>query len=258
MSAELSATVQRRRDVTGTHNLRDVGGYPTSDGETRWGRLFRSDALHLLDDSGRLALRELGVRSIVDLRGDVERTASPSAIDGLGIRMHHLPIFDDAAPDAQVVVTASLAPLYDHIVDERGAQLAEAVRVIARAGDDEAVLVHCTAGKDRTGLVVALALAAVGVERDDIVADYAATAENLRGEWTDRMLERVAEMGAELTPGMVEIVSLSPAPVMAALLERIDREHGSAADYLVAQGLDPADLDRLSASLIAANQGGTP
>ncbi|WP_221583600.1 tyrosine-protein phosphatase [Microbacterium sp. G2-8] len=251
MSVDLTSAPERRHVVPGVYNLRDTGGYRAGERTSRWGRLFRSDALHRLDAQGRDLLESLRIRHVVDLRGATERTQSPSAVDGLALQVRHLPIFDDAAPDAQAMTRSGLAPVYDHIVDDRGPQLVAAIRVIAEAADDEAVLVHCTAGKDRTGLVVGLALAAAGVERDEVVADYAATAENLRGEWTNAILERVVAGGVELTPDLIELVSQSPAPVMETLLARIDREHGTASGYLRAHGLTTAELDRLTDTLTA-------
>ena len=195
------------------------------------------------------------VAHIIDLRGGDERATAPSAVDGLEVTVHHLPVFDDADPAAQATTHVGLVPVYDHIVDERGAQQllgvsVDAIRVIIAADDDDAVLVHCTAGKDRTGLVVAFALAAAGVDRDDVVADYAATAENLRGEWSDAMTAVFEQRGIELTAGMVELITESPAEVLEALLERIDREHGSISAYLLAHGLTPTELERLTAVII--------
>ncbi|HCM51314.1 MAG TPA: protein-tyrosine-phosphatase, partial [Microbacterium sp.] len=174
--AATAAPRERRHAVAGLYNLRDTGGYRAAGGTSRWGKLLRSDALHRIDATGRDRLAEIGVAHIIDLRGGDERATAPSAVDGLEVTVHHLPVFDDADPAAQATTHVGLVPVYDHIVDERGAQLVDAIRVIIAADDDDAVLVHCTAGKDRTGLVVAFALAAAGVDRDDVVADYAATA----------------------------------------------------------------------------------
>ncbi len=249
MSAVQTGT--RRYEASGVYNLRDTGGYRAGAARSRWGKLFRSDALHLLDDEGRMLLADLGIAHIVDLRGSDELRSAPSAVAGLEAQTHHLPVFDEAAPAAQLDMNLGLAPVYDHMVDERGAQLASAVRVIADAADDEAVLVHCTAGKDRTGLVIAFALSAAGVDRDEVVADYAQTEQNLRGEWAERMLAQFAAGGAELSDEVVELVSASPAPVIAALLDRIDREYGSVRDYLLAQGMTADELDRVRAALVA-------
>ncbi|MCT1639899.1 tyrosine-protein phosphatase [Dietzia cinnamea] len=248
--AATAAPRERRHAVAGLYNLRDTGGYRAAGGTSRWGKLLRSDALHRIDATGRDRLAEIGVAHIIDLRGGDERATAPSAVDGLEVTVHHLPVFDDADPAAQATTHVGLVPVYDHIVDERGAQLVDAIRVIIAADDDDAVLVHCTAGKDRTGLVVAFALAAAGVDRDDVVADYAATAENLRGEWSDAMTAVFEQRGIELTAGMVELITESPAEVLEALLERIDREHGSISAYLLAHGLTPTELERLTAVLI--------
>ena len=248
--AATAAPRERRHAVAGLYNLRDTGGYRAAGGTSRWGKLLRSDALHRIDATGRDRLAEIGVAHIIDLRGGDERATAPSAVDGLEVTVHHLPVFDDADPAAQATTHVGLVPVYDHIVDERGAQLVDAIRVISAADDDVAVLVHCTAGKDRTGLVVAFALAAAGVDRDDVVADYAATAENLRGEWSDAMTAVFEQRGIELTAGMVELITESPAEVLEALLERIDREHGSISAYLLAHGLTPTELERLTAVII--------
>jgi protein-tyrosine phosphatase len=248
--AATAAPRERRHAVAGLYNLRDTGGYRAAGGTSRWGKLLRSDALHRIDATGRDRLAEIGVAHIIDLRGGDERATAPSAVDGLEVTVHHLPVFDDADPAAQATTHVGLVPVYDHIVDERGAQLVDAIRVIIAADDDDAVLVHCTAGKDRTGLVVAFSLAAAGVDRDDVVADYAATAENLRGEWSDAMTAVFEQRGIELTAGMVELITESPAEVLEALLERIDREHGSISAYLLAHGLTPTELERLTAVII--------
>ena len=113
------------------------------------------------------------------------------------------------------------------------------------------MLVHCPAGKDRTGLVVAFALLAAGVDRVEAVADYAQTEDNLRGEWADGMLALVTSHGEEPTPAIVELMTASPAPMLEALLDRIDAEFGSIHGYLLAHGLTDADLRRLRTTLIA-------
>jgi len=246
---DATATPVRRHVVPGIYNLRDTGGYRAAGGTTRWGKLFRSDALHRIDDTARARLAELGIAHVVDLRGEAELASAPSALGDLPITVHHLPVFDDAAP--QTVALLGLVPVYDHIVDARGAALVRAIRVIAEADDDEAVLVHCTAGKDRTGLVVAFALLAAGVDVAEVVADYAATEENLRGEWADRALAAIRAAGHEPTPDVVELVTASPAPVLEALIRRVEADHGSVRDYLVAHGLTAAEIDRLAAVLIA-------
>jgi protein-tyrosine phosphatase len=239
----------RLQALAGTYNLRDTGGYPAATGETRWGKLYRSDALHRLTDESREQFAALGIRLVVDLRDEAELASSPSRLDGLGLTVVHTPIFAGAAPTA-ALADVTLEGLYRSMITDYGDNLAAAVRLIARSGD-EPVLVHCTAGKDRTGLVVALALRGAGTSREAVIADYAETEENLRGEWVDTMLERMTAGGYPGGRALRQIVSASPPELITAILDRIDEEYGSAAAYLLAHGLDEHDLELLKAVLVA-------
>jgi protein-tyrosine phosphatase len=250
-------STQRLIALEGTYNLRDTGGYPVLDasgevvGRTRWGTLLRSDALHRLTEADLAALAGRGVRLVVDLRDDREVEGSPSRLDGLDVAVAHLPVFADAAPAALVTGRIDLPTLYDAMVDDRGANLTRAVAALARA-EDGASIVHCTAGKDRTGLVVALALRAVGVPVEVVAADYARSADHLAGDWAQAALATVSSLGSldDLPPGVVEVVTASPAPVLTALLTRLEAEHGSAAAYLTTHGMTDDDLDALRDRLV--------
>lgn len=237
----------RRHDVAGTYNLRDTGGYPAETGTTRWGRLFRSDALHGLTDASREHFAELGIALVVDLRDERELAGWPSRLDGLDITTVHAPIFSGAAPASLADVT--LDGLYATMIADYGVPLADAVRLIARSGNQK-VLVHCTAGKDRTGLVVALALRAAGVDRAAVIADYAASDANLRGEWATAMLERVAIGGIVPNAEIERLISASPPESIAAVLDLVETGFGSAAAYLEANGLEPADIELLREVLV--------
>jgi protein-tyrosine phosphatase len=238
----------RLHSVEGTYNLRDTGGYTTPGGETRWGKLFRSDALHALTDDSRTRLEQLGIEYIVDLRDDSELLASPSRLDGLGVTVVHTPIYPQT-PSFSSIEEVTLASLYRLMISEYGDNLARAVGVIARSGADP-VLVHCTAGKDRTGLVVALALLAAGVDKGDVIADYAATEQNLSGEWAATMLARMVAGGVVATPAIEHIISASPPELISGTIEQIEDEFGSAAGYLAAHGFTPSDLDALRNALV--------
>lgn len=246
----MTDTIPRRQlPVEGTYNLREVGGYRAGPATVRAGKLYRSDALHALTPSGRQAVADLGVRLVIDLRSDDEVSAGPSLLHD-GTVIVHAPIFTGATqpvPLGEAEVT--LAQVYDVMIDRHGPQLAAAVRLISESGED-AVLVHCTAGKDRTGLVVALALLASGVDREDVVADYAQTAANLAGPWADGMIQRMQDSGATLSPALEEIVTASPAELMTAVIARWDSEWGSAAGYLRAHGLTDEEIAALAVSLL--------
>lgn len=229
-------------EVGGVANIRDVGGIRVGDSRVREGRLLRSGQLSDATPDGAARLREL-VRHIVDLRDVEEVTAAPTEIAGPDTT--HLPLFLGSVRSL-FVTDVSLDELYLHLLEESGARLTEAVRILT-AG--EPALVHCTVGKDRTGVTVALALAAIEADRDAIVADYALTESQLPAE---RNRSITAYLRAR-HPDAVHAVALatrSPAPVMRNLLSVIDSRWGSAAGYLRSHGLTAGELDDLRASLV--------
>jgi protein-tyrosine phosphatase len=244
----MDSTAQRI-PVEGTYNFRDVGGYPAAGGVTRPGKLFRADALGRLGDAGRQALRELGIRVVIDLRDDFEVDALPDDLAGLDIQVLHLPVFEGSGASASTV-GATIAHLYEKIAFQHTDVIVKAIKEIADTGD-EPVVVHCTAGKDRTGVVIALALLAVGVDRETVVDDYAQTEANLAGPWLEGMLELVRGYGVEVTPDLRVILGGSPREALETLLDRIDERYGSVHEYLLAAGLDELELARLRSVLVA-------
>jgi len=213
-------------------------------------QVFRADALHKVDDVGRALLRDLGISRIVDLRRTDELDEMPSAVDRETIEIVHTPILSDAASSHQLMLgeNLDLAGIYDMMIDTRGANLARALTQVATAPGP--VVFHCTAGKDRTGVLAALILEVVGADRQAIVADYSATAVNLAGDWAETMLAShdvpsLAAAGVDI----VTIITQSPAPLMEALLERLDREYGGAEEYLKLHGLRSDDLTALRTKL---------
>lgn len=239
---ELSRTLT----VDGIFNLRDLGGLRAGDRHIRPGRLLRSDGLHRLTDAGREQLDALGVATALDLRDDAERGHQPSLVSP-AVEIVPTPIFQSSAQAVRDGV--SLEGFYRDLIDNYGENYATAVRRIA-LHDDRPVLVHCTAGKDRTGTVIALVLSALGVGRDEILADYAQTERNLAGEWVNAHLDMLDRYGVEITPELTQFVGGSPAEAMASTLEHIDRTWGSARDYLLKHGVTEAELAALAARLL--------
>jgi protein-tyrosine phosphatase len=234
--------------LNGAFNMREVGGYTAGSGQTRWGKLYRSDSLHQLDAADREQLRALGIELVLDLRDDAERRLSPSLLDGLDLEHVHNPVLSSPA-STFIAADASLNEFYDDIIDHSGDRIAGALRVLAGSGT-RPVLVHCTAGKDRTGLVVALALDLSGVDRAEIVRDYAQTEQNLPSELLDAIVTRLR---AEHVPGSVnldELVRLSPAAVLERTFARIEELHGSVAAYATAHGLEQAEIAALREALL--------
>jgi protein-tyrosine phosphatase len=145
--------LERLVPLAGTYNLRDVGGYRAAGGTTRWGKLYRSDSLHALTDADVAELARRGVKRVIDLRSDDEADFSPSRLDALDAEIIRNPLLSGPTSD-YIARDAALAELYSDIVEREGDRLIAAIRHIAGSGDDP-VIVHCTAGKDRTGVTVA-------------------------------------------------------------------------------------------------------
>jgi protein-tyrosine phosphatase len=234
----------------GCLNARDLGGYETEDGrETRWGTVVRSDSPAALTEAGRAALAGYGVRAIVDLRLPAELADDPNPFaepGDHGIAYTNVSFIDPAAAPPDAVST--LAEDYLQMLDRYRQGVAEAMAAIARAPEG-AVLIHCAAGKDRTGLISALLLGLVDVPADTIAADYAMTAELLRPRerrWLESLLpEERAEREAMLA-------RYAPtAEVMLAVLEGLEERYGGVEPYLRSTGLSQDDLDRLRDRLVA-------
>lgn len=229
-------------DVGGVTNVRDVGGIPAAGGRIRSGVLLRSGQLSGATTAGAAELRQR-VRRIVDLRDGEEVAAEPSEIDGPDTT--HLPLFLGSVRSFFESDT-SLDDLYLHLLEESSERLVAAIRVIA-AG--EPTLVHCTVGKDRTGVTVALALSAVGADREAVIADYAMTESQLPAQRSQRIVAYLQAQHPEAVHA-VALATQSPAPVMRHLLEQVDERWGSAAGYLLAHGFGQDELDALIRTLV--------
>ena len=246
----------RHLPISGTYNFRDLGGYPTADGRlTRWRVLFRADALHRLDTAGQAGLAALGVQTVVDLREADELERSPNQLGALGATTLHRPMYDRGATGT--VPTAlgrrTLQDTYLLLVDERPAALAGVVGELAlRAGTPS--VVHCTAGKDRTGMVAALTLAALGVPDEVIADDFALTGPLLSGAFRDEILARSLERGipaADVEP----LLSADPTLILT-FLDHVRARAGGVETFLLAHGMTAPQLAALRAGLLATDPEG--
>jgi protein-tyrosine phosphatase len=231
--------------VPGAVNLRDVGGLRAGATTTRYGVLFRSGNLARLGGKGARALGSLGLRRIIDLRADDEVARDPSRIAGLDVVTQRVPLFLGSV-DSFFRDDLSLDEMYRLIVEGSSDNVVAVVRGILA---DQPVLVHCTAGKDRTGVTIALTLAAAGVADDEVVADYART----EGLLPARRNRYVVALIRSLHPRAVNVEDLvmrSPAPVMHALLLDVVERYGSAAEYLRAHGLSDEEIAELRRVLL--------
>lgn len=257
--------------IEGLHNFRDTGGTPlAAGGETRSGVLFRSDALNALTPAGVDALADTPIGVIVDLRTPDERAAAPDILPQTRpIRVIELSILEGAMAQMaqqfssaagpltgeQLAAVAAQIPALDELylgMLQHGADaFAEVARLVASSTDEapSAVLVHCTAGKDRTGVATALLLDAAGADRGAIIADYASSQKNLAGAWADGMLQMIASFGLPLTPEITTVVTGTPAEAISSALDWVDAAHGGSAAYLQSGGLTDDELAALRARL---------
>jgi protein-tyrosine phosphatase len=225
----------RHLPLAGTHNVRDLGGYPAAGGTTRWRRVLRADSLHKLDADGVAALIDEGLLTVIDLRQPQELDSHPNPFASHdGVRYHNVSLFERVIPpmDASDV----LLEMYKLALSDRGEALRTILTAIAEAGDEGAVLFHCTAGKDRTGIVAALLLSLAGVDSDTIKADYAMTA------------ALIADPAS-----FQKLLAAEPA-TMAAFIAHIDDVHGGVEAYLASIGIGAEVQARLRARLVETGE----
>jgi protein-tyrosine phosphatase len=242
-------------DLVNTFNLRDLGGYRTDDGRrVRWRALFRGAALHRLGGADLAAVRALGLVTAIDLRTGGELDAHGGYPSELSATFHHLPMIEriwdlseaggESAPPPERYLTAR----YREMLDEGATTIATAVEIFSRREHLPAVF-YCAAGKDRTGVLAALLLDAIGVRGDEIVADY-----HLSKERVERIRARAA--AADPASAMVSqppAFMQAPAAAMTLLLKQIHAEFGGSAAYLQAVGVPAAVVTRLADTLLEAD-----
>lgn len=245
-------------------NVRDLGGLPTEDGtRTRNGKLVRSDNLQDLSpaDVTRL-VGEIGVTTVVDLRSSGEvKSEGPGPLNALSSVTHlHLSLLPefgemtDVAKDALALNRERALQrdpenvadaFYFGYLEDRPDSVVGALRAITDAPG--AAIVHCAAGKDRTGVVVALALSVAGVPRDEIIADYEAT-----GERIEQILDRLRSSPTYAADiDNVPAHEHDPRPdIMRRFLRRLDDDFGGPLGWLAEHGFDKVDVQRLRDKLV--------
>lgn len=224
--------LERHIRLDGVFNFRDLGGYPTVDGRTtRWRTLFRADGLDQLTDADLETLRPLDLRTVVDLRtpGEIaERGRFP--VEQYPVRFHNLSIIDqtwnndDLLSKHDLPAEEFLYLAYMKMGRDGRTRFAAAFEVLAAAETLPAVF-HCAAGKDRTGLLAALVLGAIGVDPQVIVDDYALT-QAIMPRFIASMTERYPERAAKMSMVPAGFLVADPA-AMARVLKEIERLHGS-------------------------------
>jgi protein-tyrosine phosphatase len=251
-------------ELQGAVNVRDVGGLPTVDGgETVYRRLLRSENLQeLTEEDIALLVDEIGVTTVVDLRSTRElMTEGPAPLDAVdGVQHAHHPVLKEFLDASDTVAAALLLTAqqedaerypddlmtghYLGYLENRPEEVVGALRSIITAPG--AAIVHCAAGKDRTGVIVALALTIAGVEPEVIVADYVAT--NERIEAIIERLTRTKMYGGNVTTKPLRAHE-ARAETMRAFLEQLDARYGGLKPWLSNQGFTDDEVAALRARL---------
>jgi len=257
---------ERWIELAGAANVRDLGGLPTRDGETtQFGRILRSDNLQdLTADDVEILVGKLGVRDVIDLRTGVEIEAEgPGPLNRMRkVTVHHLSLFPEVGQRTDVEAAEVVLPW--SLPEERGAAWDQTglyyTRYLARRPDsvlaalrtmatsDGVALAHCAAGKDRTGVICAMALSVADVERDAIVADYVATGERLTA-----IIERLRSTptyAADLDGSSID-EHLPRPEAMYTFLGYLDRECGGPLGWLEKHDWTDADTDALRSRLLS-------
>ena len=210
--------------LAGAHNLRDIGGYPTTDGHiVKRGSFYRSGSMHELTRASQMELIKYGVRNVVDLRRKIELKQFPNVFaESSQVNYMHHDLTGDgySVPDASV---SQLVNLYTYLLDFRRRQIIDILGVLASLNGSP-VIFHCMAGKDRTGILSAVLLSIARVPLEIIVQDYA------MNEW--------------LTG------DLRPRDAMVDIVNHIESSYGDIESYVLDGGLTSENLDLLRCALI--------
>jgi protein tyrosine/serine phosphatase len=228
----------------GCLNVRDLGGHAAANGRvTRFGAVVRADSVRHLTDAGWAALVDYGVRTIVDLRRHDELERDPPL--DVPVDVVHVPL--ETPEDFEIVHAtwrgegddeARIHAAYVLKTERLAVRFAAAIETVANAAAG-GVVVHCLAGKDRTGLTCAMLLRLAGVGIDDIAADYGLSGDNIRS-----IIDPWAEAAPDEHERALRLrIGASPPQVMADVLAELEQRHGSVRGYLLDAGADADAID---------------
>ena len=254
MAGAAIADEQRWIELEGADNTRDLGGLAVlGGGRTRFGRLVRAGTLQDLtaDDVTRLT-EDVGIQTVVDLRLPDEAAREGSALSGIrAVRYFSLPLSSTGNVRADIVADGAEMDIVGHYVallEGSAANIVTAARIFADDMSRPAIF-HCAAGKDRTGVLAAVVLDAVGVGREAIIADYALTGQRMK-QIIARLLRLTTYRDMQALSRGVKGAATADEESMAAFLDELHARYGSGAGYLTAHGLTAGELAALRSALV--------
>ncbi len=253
-------TAERIITLKGAFNFRDVGGYPTTDGRTvRWGRLYRSAQLSGATDDDIVYIASLGIKTVCDLRSREEVAERPDrfALENTP-NIIALPISDPSNPFVRLSrvltnwrhIDTLLLNGYAHVLIDRSGFAFSSVMQHLTLPEAYPALIHCTAGKDRAGLTIALTLLAIGVPENIVVQDYSLS--NLYYDYfrtvMDDTITPVKRLGIKVDD-LRPLMTAAPT-IMRGTITHINTKYGSVEAYLAGVGVTAAMIEQLKANLL--------
>ncbi len=239
--------------IDGLHNARDLGGHPTKDGRTvRSVQVIRSDNLIGLTDQGEADLiRLVAPRTVVDLRMVSETDALGYELSDATVSVLKRPMTPQSGATPEQLAAGGADNLVDDYLRQVEVNADSIVATLQLIADpaNRPVIIHCTAGKDRTGIVTALLLSILGVDDDDIVADYHVTTVNM-APIIDRIRAATVYRDNGLAAAPQWIFESEP-QTMRSFLAELEVRYGSAENWALAKGLSPETVAALRESLLA-------
>lgn len=240
----------RQIGFEGVLNFRDLGGYCTIGGRTvAWRRLFRSSELHHMTSHDIVKLKdEIRLRSVIDLRSSRQLEAS-SPLYEVGVEYYNIPLLDSGDDQEDVYQAFShMRDIYLYFAGHGkfGRRIVEALEIVAER-DNLPLVFHCSAGKDRTGILAAIVLGTLGVTDEDIIADYTLSSPHIReliSRWEND--PKAAEYLRKVPEYLWETSSES----MMFFLCTLKREYGSVRGYVEAHGGTVSLIHRLETTLL--------
>ena len=244
----MTQEIERRIPLDGAVNFRDQGGYPTDSGMVvRWRRIFRSDSPQSLTESDvKMITETLGIKSVVDLRSSnsvLNDGRGPLALSGLAY--HNYPFLERRGIDPPTSGEQSadrLSAIYQWMIHNSGQLIAQAFTALAQNLNQPAMF-HCSAGKDRTGILGATILMVLGVSRENVVADFLMT-----NEVIDGILARIKMM-----PGFEASTRegiMAPQSAIEKFLDTTQSEFGGSEAYLIHHGVQQSVIDDFRESML--------
>ena len=246
-------TRPRRIALERAFNFRDLGGYAAESGQTvRWSRVYRADGIHRIEGADLARVAALGIRTVLDLRTRGELTDHGRVpTEEMNAAYRHLPLLEQVWERdllvAEMDAVEFLAGRYLAMLDQGSDSIVSALEMIADV-DRVPLVFHCSAGKDRTGVLAAVLLSVLGVSDDDIAADYALSRAAMRemAEWVRTERPESYETMSAQPPAFLD----APPLAMRRFLARARTTYGTLTDYVIASGLGTGDVAALQATLL--------